>query len=71
MSNLSKVKFRIYEIEHNDDIDDVINELSSFGAVKVEVLSTDYNSESAIFESTVPDDKLKSFIVDVKTKVCV
>jgi hypothetical protein len=71
MSNLSKVKFRIYEIEHNGDIDDVINELSSYGAVKVEVLSTDYNTESAVFEATVPDDKLKSFIVDVRTKACV
>lgn len=71
MNNLSKVKFRIYEIEHSGDIYDVIDDLSSFGAVKVEVLSSDYNTESAVFEATVPEDKLKSFIIDVRAKCCV
>jgi len=71
-TELKKMEFRVYEIEHNDDLEDAISELRSYGAEKITVVSTDFDeSESARFEVLVPEHKAKDFIIDVRTQMCV
>jgi methylmalonyl-CoA mutase cobalamin-binding subunit len=72
ITELKKMEFRVYEIEHNDDLEDAISELRSYGAEKITVVSTDFDeSESARFEVLVPEHKAKDFIIDVRTQMCV
>jgi hypothetical protein len=71
-TEIKKLKFRVYEIENSDDLGDAINELLSYGAEIVNVLSIDLdNSESAMFEVMVPETKIQGFIVDVRMQMCV
>jgi methylmalonyl-CoA mutase cobalamin-binding subunit len=71
-TELTKMEFRVYEIEHSEDLSDAISELQRYGAEKITVVSTDFDeSESAKFEVFVPENKVKEFILDVRTQMCV
>ena len=71
-TGLNKLEFRVYEIEHNDDLEDAISELRSYGAENVSILSIDFeDTESVKFEVMVPESKIKEFIIDVRMQMCV
>lgn len=71
-TQMKKMEFRVYEIEHDDDLGDAISELRRYGAESVNILSIDYeDTESVKFEVIVPESKIQGFIVDVKTQMCV
>lgn len=71
-TQMKKMEFRVYEIEHDDDLGDAISELQRYGAESVNILSIDFeDTESVKFEVIVPESKIQGFIVDVKTQMCV
>lgn len=48
-------KFRVYEIEHNGDVDASVEDLRKAGCTNVRVLTTDFEeSESMVVECTMP-----------------
>jgi hypothetical protein len=71
-TELKKMVFRVYEIEHDGDLADAITELHKYGAEKISVVSIDFeDTESVKFEIMVPEHKAKDFILDVRTQMCV
>lgn len=50
---MTTLRFRLYEIEHEEDLDNATGILTSSGASVVEVLEFSETEESALFEVTV------------------
>jgi hypothetical protein len=53
---------RVYEIEHDGDLENAERWIRQAGATSVTVRATDFeNSESAVFEVQVPEEKVERF----------
>ncbi len=55
-------RIRVYEIEHDGDVDNATVRIRAAGATSVKMVQADFDcSESALFEVTVADDQVERF----------
>lgn len=58
----TKRKLRVYEIEHDGDLQNAVHEIGQCGASQVEVVSSNFDSENAVISFVATDevyDKVK------------
>jgi len=63
MSEARTRRIRVYEIEHDGDLDNAVYEIGKCGASQVEVVSSDFDSEDAVISFVATDevyDKVKN-----------
>lgn len=69
---MKRLKIRVYEIEHDGDLDNACEELHQYGATSIKVIETDFEGgECALIEIQVPEDKLDEFKRNVMNNMCV
>jgi hypothetical protein len=47
-------RFRVYEIEHQGDVDASVEDLKRAGCTGVRILATDFEAECMVVECTLP-----------------
>jgi hypothetical protein len=63
MSEAKTRRLRVYEIEHDGDLDFAVSEIVKCGATQVSVVSSDFDSEDAVISFVATDevyDKVKN-----------
>lgn len=63
MSEAKTRRLRVYEIEHDGDLQNAVHEISQCGASQVEVVSSNFDSEDAVISFVATDevyDKVKN-----------
>jgi hypothetical protein len=63
MSEARTRRIRVYEIEHDGDLQNAVYEIRRCGASQIEVVSSDFDSEDAIISFVATDevyDKVKN-----------
>lgn len=58
MPKVSFATFLIYEVAHGGDVDASLEDLRRAGCTNVELLSTDYATETAVVQCSLPEGVL-------------
>jgi hypothetical protein len=57
-----KRRIRVYEIEHDGDLDNAVSDLSLCGAANIEVIECDFDGEeSALLRFEIEEENLSEF----------